>query len=137
MSRDKPIEMLDRYSLRTATDMLVSGGKDEFNIDAQVESFLYLSGWASTSTSATTPAADTTRRRLVFHPGIVAWLAVRLEPFRGTLLIPRRAPAWEISVFVSLFRPSSFIITLSCPLGLRPNLDGGKQGTPGSQHPSG
>ena len=42
MSRDNPIEMLDTHDLKEGElDMLVAyGRKDEFNIDAQVESFL-------------------------------------------------------------------------------------------------
>ncbi len=40
---DNPIEMIDRLKLRPGQlDMFVAyGGKDEFNIDAQIESFLY------------------------------------------------------------------------------------------------
>lgn len=43
LSRDNPIEMIDRYGLRPGVlaMFLGYGGRDEFNIDAQVESFLY------------------------------------------------------------------------------------------------
>jgi hypothetical protein len=44
LSRENPAEMLDPYDLRPGElDMYVAyGGRDEFNIDAQVESFLFL-----------------------------------------------------------------------------------------------
>jgi S-formylglutathione hydrolase FrmB len=43
ISRENPIEMIDRLNLQPGElSMYVAyGGKDEFNIDAQVESFLY------------------------------------------------------------------------------------------------
>src|SRR5439155_22470480 len=44
LSANNPIEHLDRYQVRNGElAMFIGyGGKDEFNIDAQVESFLYV-----------------------------------------------------------------------------------------------
>jgi S-formylglutathione hydrolase FrmB len=44
MSRINPLEMMERYDLRNGElDMFIAyGGKDEFNVEAQVESFLYV-----------------------------------------------------------------------------------------------
>ena len=44
VSRDNPIELVDRTHLRDGQLAMYVGyaGKDEYNIDAQVESFLYL-----------------------------------------------------------------------------------------------
>jgi hypothetical protein len=86
MSRDNPIEMLDAYDLKEGDlDMLVAyGGKDEFNIDAQVESFLArarqrrLSVEVLYDPQGRHDAATAVR----FIPGVVDWLAVRLEPYR-------------------------------------------------------
>jgi len=43
VSRENPIEMLDAYNVRDGQiQMYIAyGGRDQFNIDAQVESFLY------------------------------------------------------------------------------------------------
>src|SRR5260370_2734181 len=43
VSKDNPIEMLDAYDIKDGQlEMYIAyGGRDQFNIDAQVESFLY------------------------------------------------------------------------------------------------
>ncbi|MFO0964154.1 MAG: alpha/beta hydrolase-fold protein [Gemmataceae bacterium] len=86
MSRDNPIELIDRYNLRDGElDMFVAyGGKDEFNLDAQIESFLYL---AQSRGISITVAHDPRGRHNIssarrFIPGAIDWLAQRLEPFR-------------------------------------------------------
>jgi S-formylglutathione hydrolase FrmB len=86
MSRDNPIEMLDAYDLKEGElDMLVAyGRKDEFNIDAQVESFLA----RARARGLTVEVLYDPRGRhnlataLGFIPGVVDWLAVRLEPYQ-------------------------------------------------------
>jgi S-formylglutathione hydrolase FrmB len=87
LSRDNPIEVLDRYDLKPGElEMLVAyGGKDQFNIDAQVESFLY----RANERGLTIKVLYDPRGRhdaataLRFIPDIVDWLAPRLEPFRA------------------------------------------------------
>jgi S-formylglutathione hydrolase FrmB len=85
VSRENPIEMVDRLGLREGQlAMYVAyGGKDEFNIDAQVESFLYL---ARCRGITVTVGYDPRGRHNVstatkLFPGIVDWLGPRLAPF--------------------------------------------------------
>jgi S-formylglutathione hydrolase FrmB len=86
MSRDNPIELVDRFGLREGElDMFVAyGGKDEFNIDAQVESFLELTAQRGIRVDvAYDPRgrhnAATGRR---FIPSALDWLGQRLEAYR-------------------------------------------------------
>src|SRR5262249_40442762 len=85
ISRENPIEMIDRLDLQDGVlDMYVAyGGKDEFNLDAQVESFLYRAKERGLGiTVAYDPKgrhdAATAKR---FFPGIVEWLGPRLAPY--------------------------------------------------------
>jgi S-formylglutathione hydrolase FrmB len=83
MSRDNPIEMLDRYNLRPGElEMLIAYvGRDQFNIDAQVESFLYRSAERGLKVHVLYDARgkhDATSA-LSFLPGILDWLAPRLN----------------------------------------------------------
>jgi S-formylglutathione hydrolase FrmB len=85
VSWENPIEMIDRLGLQEGVlDMFVAyGGKDEFNIDAQVESFLYLARCRGlTITVAYDPKgrhnAATARK---FFPGLIDWLAPRVAPY--------------------------------------------------------
>jgi S-formylglutathione hydrolase FrmB len=86
LSRDNPIEMLDAYDLKEGElQMLVAyGGKDQFNIDAQVESFLYRARERNLTVHVLYDprGKHDVRAALSFLPGAVDWLAVRLEPFR-------------------------------------------------------
>ncbi len=85
MSRDNPIEMLDAYDLQPGElDMLVAyGGKDQFNIDAQVESFVYRSREKNLDITVIFDprGRHDTATALRFLPGAVEWLAPRLQPF--------------------------------------------------------
>lgn len=86
MSRDNPIEMLDTHDLQEGQlDMLVAyGGKDQFNMDAQIESFLV----RARERALTVQVLYDPRGRhdvataMSFLPGTVDWLAARLEPYR-------------------------------------------------------
>lgn len=86
MSRDNPIEMIDTHDLKEGElEMLVAyGSKDEFNMDAQVESFLA----RARQRGLTVGVLHDPRGRhdvttaLRFLPGCIDWLAPRLEPFR-------------------------------------------------------
>src|SRR5262249_25971828 len=82
---ENPIEMVDRLALRPGDlEMFVAyGGKDEFNIDAQVESFLYLAHYRHLEVGV---AYDPKGRHDVatavkLFPDIIAWLAPRLAPY--------------------------------------------------------
>ncbi len=85
VSRENPIEMLDRYDLREGELSLyvAYGGKDQFNIDAQVESFLYA---ARRRGLTVTSEFDPRGRHNLFTalrltPGALDWLAPQLAPY--------------------------------------------------------
>jgi S-formylglutathione hydrolase FrmB len=90
ISRENPIEMIDRYHLREGDlSMYVGyGGKDEFNIDAQVESFLYVCKWRHLSIAVGyEPNGHHDYATAVkLFPGIVDWLAPQLAPYSPPLL---------------------------------------------------
>jgi S-formylglutathione hydrolase FrmB len=94
ISRENPIEMIDRLDLQDGVlDMYVAyGGKDEFNLDAQVESFLF---HAKERGLGITVAYDPQGRHNVatakkFFPGMVEWLAPRLAPYSpGWVGVPK------------------------------------------------
>lgn len=85
ISRENPIEMIDRLGLKEGSlAMYVGyGGKDEFNLDAQVESFLYRARERGlTVTVAYEPYGKhnvATAQKLL--PGIMDWLRPRLTPY--------------------------------------------------------
>jgi len=81
-----PIEMLDLYHVKPGDlELFVAyGGKDQFNLDAQIESFLYR---AQQKGIAVGVAYDPKGRHdvktaLSFLPAILDWLGPRLEPYR-------------------------------------------------------
>jgi S-formylglutathione hydrolase FrmB len=86
--KENPIEMVDRYGLHEGElEMYVAyGAQDEFNIDAQVESFLYLAKCRGLTVGVGYEPHGHhdmhTARRLA--PGIVDWLAPRLAPYAVT-----------------------------------------------------
>ncbi len=83
--RENPIEMMDRSGLRNGElEMYVAyGGHDEFNIDAQVESFLYLAKCRGICVGVGYDPHGhhnaATAQRLI--PGIIEWLGPRLAPY--------------------------------------------------------
>jgi S-formylglutathione hydrolase FrmB len=89
VSRENPIEMIDRYHLREGElSMFVAyGGKDEFNLDAQVESFLYLARCRGLTVGvAYDPKGRhnyATAARL--FPEILNWLGPLLAPYSPPL----------------------------------------------------
>src|SRR5207237_7158342 len=92
LSRENPIEMLLRGEVQPgAVAMWVGyGGKDQFNLDAQIESFLYV---ARTHGFDVTVWYDPrgrhnigTARRMI--PSMICWLAQQLEPFSQPALPP-------------------------------------------------
>lgn len=85
ISMENPIEMLDRLNLQEGElCMYVAyGGKDQFNIDAQVESFLYRARCRGLTVAvAYNPRGGHDRQTARgFFPGIVTWLAPLIAPY--------------------------------------------------------
>jgi S-formylglutathione hydrolase FrmB len=85
MSRENPIEMLERLDIKDGMlDMYIGyGGEDEFNIDAQVESFLYRAKERGlTITVDHDPEGNHSfGTALGFFPSMIKWLAPRLAPY--------------------------------------------------------
>lgn len=85
MSRENPIEMIDSYHLREGDlSMYVCYGRfDQFNIDAQVESFLYRARERGLTVDVGYDPHGhhdlRTAKRLL--PGIIDWLGARLRPY--------------------------------------------------------
>jgi S-formylglutathione hydrolase FrmB len=85
VSRENPIEMLDAYDVRPGQLELYIGygGRDEFNLDAQVESFLYRARQRGLDVAVGhVPEGRhnrATARKL--YPDVIAWLRARLEPY--------------------------------------------------------
>jgi S-formylglutathione hydrolase FrmB len=85
ISRNNPIEMLDLYDVQPGVpEMFIAyAGKDQFFIDAQVESFLYVTRERGLKVEvAYDPRGKHDRATaLKFLPRIVDWLAARLGPY--------------------------------------------------------
>jgi S-formylglutathione hydrolase FrmB len=85
IARENPIEMLDAYDIKAGElEMFIAyGGRDQFNIDAQVESFLYRCREKGITVSvAYDPQGKhdvTTALKLL--PSMLEWLKPRLEPY--------------------------------------------------------
>ncbi len=93
--RNNPIEMLDLYDVQPGQlEMYVAyGGKDQFNIDAQVESFLYVARQRGLDVGVGYEPEGKhdrpTAEKLL--GGIIEWMAPRLAPFAPDacpLLVP-------------------------------------------------
>jgi S-formylglutathione hydrolase FrmB len=86
LSRENPIEMIDRLGIKEGRiSMYVAyGGKDGYNIDTQVESFLYRARERGLTVGVGYMPRGRhnmiTAQRL--FPGIADWLGAQLEPFR-------------------------------------------------------
>src|SRR5260370_24427416 len=89
VSRENPIEMLDAYDVREGQlSMFVAyGAKDQFNLDAQIESFLYVAHQRGlTVTVLHDPKGKHDRRTaLRFVAPAIAWLAPQLAPYSPPL----------------------------------------------------
>jgi hypothetical protein len=85
ISRENPIEMLETFDVREGQlDMYIAyGGKDEYNIDAQVESFLYKACQRGlTIAVGYDPQGRHNRETAVkLFPDIVRWLGPHLAPY--------------------------------------------------------
>jgi hypothetical protein len=82
---ENPIEMLDTHDVKDGElEMYVAyGGRDQFNLDAQVESFVYRCREKGiTITVAYDPKGKhDVPTALKMLPGILEWLKPRLEPY--------------------------------------------------------
>ena len=91
VSGDNPIEMLDQYDLKEGElEMFVAyGKKDQFNLDAQIESFLYLAHCRGlTVTTLVNPKGKHDRpTALGFFDDAIDWLAPRLAPYSPPLAL--------------------------------------------------
>jgi pimeloyl-ACP methyl ester carboxylesterase len=86
VSASNPIEMLDLYDVKPGDlELFVAyGGKDQFNLDAQVESFLYRAREKQIPVGvAYNPRGrHDVKTALGFLPELLAWIGPRLEPYR-------------------------------------------------------
>ena len=89
LARDNPAEMLTTYDVKPGElEMFVAyAGRDEFNLGAQAESFLYLAkGRGLEVTSVSFPNGHhnvATGKKM--GPYMTAWLAPRLAPYAPPL----------------------------------------------------
>jgi hypothetical protein len=83
--RNNPVEMLELYDIQPGQlQMYVAyGGKDQFNIDAQVESFLFAAHQRSLEVGVGYDPKGKHNRATAekLMPGIIDWLGSRLAPF--------------------------------------------------------
>jgi hypothetical protein len=92
IAAENPVEMLDRYDICPGEfDMFIGyAGRDEFNIDAQVESFLHVARQRGlTIEVAYEPRGHhtfATGRRL--FPDFVRWLGPLLRGYEQSLAVP-------------------------------------------------
>jgi S-formylglutathione hydrolase FrmB len=107
-----PIELIDRTCLRDGElAMYVAyAGKDEYNIDAQVESFLYLAKYRGLSVGVgyAPNGKHEIGTALQLVPGIIKWLGPVLAPYSPKLCCPGVAPACATC-------PSGACTTAPCP----------------------
>jgi hypothetical protein len=80
-----PIELLDVCDVKPGeVELYVAyAGKDEFNLDAQVESFLYRAREKGIAVGVgyEPKGRHNVRTAMKMLPGIIDWLRVRLEPY--------------------------------------------------------
>jgi S-formylglutathione hydrolase FrmB len=85
VSRENPIEMLDAYDVREGQlAMYVAyGGKDQFNLDAQIESFLYHAKdrGLTVGVGYDPNGKHDVATALRLLPGVLEWLSPRLAPY--------------------------------------------------------
>lgn len=85
VASENPIELLDSYNLKEGTlSMLVCyGRRDQFNMDAQVESFLYVAKQKGLTVDVVydPKGRHDARTALSFVPDVVRWLRPKLAPY--------------------------------------------------------
>jgi hypothetical protein len=92
--KDNPIELLDACNLRPGElEMYVAyGGRDQFNIDAQVESFLYRARERGLDVGVAYDPRGRHDLRTArgFAPGIIDWLGSRLAAYGPVPRVPQQ-----------------------------------------------
>ncbi len=85
ISKENPIEMLDAYDVKDGQlQMYIGyGGRDQFNINAQVESFVYRcrEKHISIAVDYDPKGKHDVATALKLLPGLLEWLRPRLEPY--------------------------------------------------------
>jgi S-formylglutathione hydrolase FrmB len=85
IARHNPIELVDATHLHNGDLAMFAGyaGRDQFNVDAQVESFLYLAHCRGISVGVAFEPNGQHDTATAFRmwPAVVEWLAPRLAPF--------------------------------------------------------
>jgi pimeloyl-ACP methyl ester carboxylesterase len=93
VARENPIEMLDLYHVQPGElAMFIGyGGKDQFNIDAQVESFLYIANERGLPVEVSYVPQGKHNYRTAFKiiPDLFDWLAEQLRPYAPAYVGPR------------------------------------------------
>ncbi len=99
VSENNPIEMLDSLDVKPGEFELYAayGGKDEFNLDAQVESFLYRAKQKGIEVGVgyEPKGRHNTKTALELLPGLLEWLRPRLEPYAPTCEAAPIAPSTQ------------------------------------------
>jgi len=89
VSRENPIEMLGAYDVHEGdVSMFVAyGGRDQFNLDAQIESFLYVSCQRGLTVKVVYDprGKHDLKTARSFVPDAIAWLAPQLAPYSPPL----------------------------------------------------
>jgi S-formylglutathione hydrolase FrmB len=120
ITQNNPIELVHRTGLQNGElEMYIAyGGKDQFNIDAQVESFLYLCKFRGLCIGVgyTPHGKHDMATAVKLLPGIVEWLAPRLAPYSPPMVCGP-CPAGGCPADAGRDAPSCGD---SCPMGSAP-----------------
>jgi S-formylglutathione hydrolase FrmB len=97
ISQENPIEMIDRYQLSPGelAMFIAYNGKDEYNIDAQVESFVYVARRRGLTVDGVYERnGKHLMPDMVKHlPAVFQWLAPRLAPYSPPRVVTGERPA--------------------------------------------
>jgi S-formylglutathione hydrolase FrmB len=96
LSQQNPIEMLVAHDVRPGEfEMYVGyGDKDEFNVDAQVESFVYVANQRGLTVTVghVAKGRHNPDTGIALMPSVVSWLAPLLAPYTSPPLLPAPTP---------------------------------------------
>lgn len=91
LARENPVEMLDAYGVKPGDlHMFIGyGGKDEFNLDAQAESFLHVARQRGFDPKVVSDpnGRHNSETGLKFMPEFAAWLTPLLKPYAPALTL--------------------------------------------------
>ena len=98
LARSNPYELMEMYDLKDGQlSMYVAyGGRDQFNIDAQVDSFLYRAHERGVSIKVgyDPKGKHDAETAMQFFPEVMAWLKPQLDPYSPALQKTHAAP-WK------------------------------------------